>query len=195
MTHPTTLPTEPLRSHATAKADLAATLELSNDAPRATEEAREQLFERLKKTPVAMVITTGDGGVRLRPLTTQKTEKPGVLWFFIPVEGGVASDVRAQPEIILSYAEPGDNAYMALQGTASVVIDPQRAKEMWSPLAGAWFTEGPTDPRLALLRVDLERGEAWESTEGKVLEFLRMAKAAVTRTPPSHEHDHFVFSF
>ena len=52
-----------------------------------------------------------------------------------------------------------------------------------------------TDPRLALLRVELERGEAWESTEGKVLEFLRMAKAAVTRTPPDHSHDHFVFSF
>ena len=196
MTHPPTLPTEPLRSNAQARADLASSLELSSDAPRATDEAREQLFERLRKTPVAMVITTGgDGVARLRPLTTQQVEEPGVLWFFIPVEGGVADDVRARPEVILSYAEPGDNAYVALQGSASVVIDPQRAKALWSPLAGAWFTEGPTDPRLALLRVDLERGEAWESTEGKVLEFLRMAKAAVTRTPPSHEHDHFVFSF
>jgi general stress protein 26 len=196
MTHPPTLPTEPLRSHSQARGDLAATLELPSDAPRATDEAREQLFERLKKTPVAMLITTsGDGGVRLRPLTTQQAEEPGVLWFFIPVDGGVADEVRAQPEIILSYAEPGDNAYVALQGHASVVIDPQRAREMWSTLAGAWFTEGPTDPRLGLLRVDLERGEAWESTEGKVLEFLRMAKAAVTRTPSEHQHDHFVFSF
>ena len=196
MTHPPALPNEPLRSHPQARADLVTTLEVSNDAPRATDEAREQLFERLKKTPVAMVITTGgDGVARLRPLTTQQAEEPGVLWFFIPVEGGVADDVRARPEVILSYAEPGDNAYVALQGHASVVIDPQRATALWSPLAGAWFTEGPTDPRLALLRVDLERGEAWESTEGKVLEFLRMAKAAVTRTPPSHEHDHFVFSF
>jgi general stress protein 26 len=195
MTHPTTLPTEPLRSHA-RRGDLAATLELSNEAPRATDEAREQLFERLKKTPVAMVDHDGgDGGVRLRPLTTQEAEEPGVLWFFIPVDGGVAGEVRARPEIILSYAEPGDNAYVAPAGHASVVIDSQRATELWSPLAGAWFTEGPTDPRLALLRVDLERGEAWESTEGKVLEFLRMAKAAVTRTPSSHQHDHFVFSF
>jgi general stress protein 26 len=196
MTHPPTLPTEPLRSHSKAQADLASTLAVSDEAPRATDEAREQLFERLKKTPVAMVATTGnDGGVRLRPLTTQKAEKPGVLWFFIPIDGGVAADVRAQPEVILSYAEPGDNAYVALQGRASVVRDVARQKELWSALAGAWFTEGPTDPRLALLRVDLERGEAWESTEGKVLEFLRMAKAAVTRTPPEHDHDHFTFTF
>jgi len=196
MTHPPTLPTEPLRSHAQAQADLAATLVVSDEAPRATDEARKQLFERLEKTPVAMVATlSSDGGLRLRPLTTQKAEKPGVLWFFVPVDGGVADDVRAHPEVILSYAEPHDNAYVALQGQASIVIDPKRAEEMWSALAGAWFNEGPTDPRLALLRVDLERGEAWESTEGKVLEFLRMAKAAVTRTPPEHAHDHFAFAF
>ena len=196
MTHPPTLPTEPLRSHGRVPADLAGTLEVSTEAPRATDEAREQLFERLKKTPVAMVATTGnDGGVRLRPLTTQEVEEPGVLWFFIPNEGGVADDVRARPEVILSYAEPGDNAYVALSGRASVERDVERQKKLWSPIAGAWFTEGPTHPRLALLRVDLERGEAWESTEGTVLEFLRMAKAAVTRTPPDHQHDHFVFSF
>ena len=57
MSHPTTLPTEPLRSHAQAQSDLAATLAVPDDAPRATDEAREQLFERLKKTPVAMVVT------------------------------------------------------------------------------------------------------------------------------------------
>lgn len=194
MTHPPTLPNEPARSNP-GQADVASTLIVSDEAPRATDEAREQLFERLKKTPVAMVATTGGDGVRLRPLTTQKAEKPGVLWFFIPIDGGVAAEVREQPEVILSYAEPGDNAYVALQGRASVVRDVARQKELWSPIAGAWFTEGPTDPRLALLRVDLERGEAWESTEGKVLEFLRMAKAAVTRTPPEHDKDHFAFSF
>jgi general stress protein 26 len=201
-THPPTLPNEPLRSqspadvHPAVAGEVAATLEVSDRAPRATAEAREQLFERLKKTPVAMVITTGDdGSVRLRPLTTQQAEPSGVLWFFVPIEGGVADDVKERPEVILSYAEPGDNAYVALAGRASIVRDVAKQKELWSAIAGAWFTEGPTDPRLALLRVDLERGEAWESTEGKVLEFLRMAKAVVTRTPPDHSRDHFVFSF
>ena len=75
MAHPPTLPTEPLRSHAQAQADLAATLVVSDEAPRATDEARKQLFERLEKTPVAMVATlSADGGLRLRPLTTQKAE-------------------------------------------------------------------------------------------------------------------------
>ena len=197
-THPPTLPTEPSRSqaHPAIAGEVASGLEVSDRASRATGEAREQLFGRLKKTPVAMAITTGaDGGVRLRPLTTQEAEPSGVLWFFVPGEGGVADDVRERPEVILSYAEPGDNAYVALAGRASIVRDVERQKRLWTPIAGAWFTEGPTDPRLALLRVDLERGEAWESTEGKVLEFLRMAKAAVTRTPPDHAHDHFVFSF
>lgn len=197
MAHPPSLPAEPSRSRPEAMPGVAtAMLDVSSAAPPATDEAREQLFERLRKTPVAMVATTADdGGVRLRPLTTLAAEKPGVLWFFVAADGGVAAEVRARPEVILSYAEPGDNAYVALSGRASVLRDPARAKELWTPLAGAWFNEGPSDPRLALLRVDLERGEAWESTEGKVLEFLRMAKAAVTRTPPEYSHDHFVFAF
>ena len=197
-THPPTLPNEPHRSQANpAMPPVGATaFEASDAAPRATAEAREQLFERLKKTPVAMAVTTdAGGGVRVRPITTQEAEPGGVLWFFIPLDGGLADDVKARPDVMLLYAEPGDNAYVALSGQASVVVDPARAKRLWSPLAGAWFTEGPEDPRLAFLRVDLERGEAWESTEGKVLEFLRMAKAAITRTPPDHSHDHFAFTF
>jgi len=196
--HPPTLPTEPQRSQAAGNAafDTAATLGVSDHAPRATDAARKLLFDRLEKTPVAMTVTTdADGSVRVRPLTTQRAEEPGVLWFFVPRSGGVADDIDGRPEVILIYAEPGDNAYVALAGQARIVVDPAKAKELWSPIAGAWFTEGPDDPRLGLLRVELERGEAWESTEGKVLEYLRMAKAALTRTPPDHSHDHFAFTF
>lgn len=196
--HPPTLPSEPHRSQQPAAAafDPATTLEVSDNAPRATDEARKQLFERLEKTPVAMTVSTdADGGIRVRPLTTQKVEQPGVLWFLVPRSGGIADDVALHPELILIYAEPGDNAYVALSGQARIVVDAAKAKELWSPIAGAWFTEGPEDPRLGLLRVELERGEAWESTEGKVLEYLRMARAAITRTPPDHSHDHFAFTF
>jgi len=196
--HPPTLPAEPQRGQpgGNASFDTAATLEVSDHAPRATEAARKMLFERLEKTPVAMTVTTdADGSVRVRPLTTQRAEEPGVLWFFVPRSGGVADDVDGRPEVILIYAEPGDNAYVALAGRARVVVDPAKAKELWSPIAGAWFTGGPDDPRLGLLRVELERGEAWESTEGKVLEYLRIARAALTRTPPDHSHDHFAFTF
>ena len=196
--HPPTLPAEPQRSQppGVAAFDTETTLEVSDRAPRATDEARKQLFERLEKTPVAMTVSTdADGGIRVRPLMTQKVEQPGVLWFLVPRDGGVAADVASHPELILIYAEPGDNAYVALSGQARVVVDPAKAKELWSPLAGAWFNEGPEDPRLGLLRVELDRGEAWESTEGKVLEYLRMAKAAITRTPPDHSHDHFAFTF
>jgi hypothetical protein len=98
MNHPTTLPTEPLRSHSQARGDLAATLELSSEAPRATDEARKQLFERLKEDARRDGDHDGgDGGVRLRPLTTQEAEEPGVLWFFIPVDGGVAARCALGP--------------------------------------------------------------------------------------------------
>ena len=73
--HPPTLPAEPQRSQppGVAAFDTESTLEVSDRAPRATDEARKQLFERLEKTPVAMTVSTdADGGIRVRPLMTQK---------------------------------------------------------------------------------------------------------------------------
>jgi len=119
----------------------------------------EQLFDRLKSTPVAMVVSRDvDGQNRVRPLTTQRADPDGTLWFFVPIDGGVARDVATSPSILLLYAEPSDNAYVALAGRATVSRDVERAREMWSAIAGAWFTEGPEDPGLGIMRVDLEVG-------------------------------------
>ena len=158
--------------------------------------AREQLFERLRKTPVALVVSRGtDGRNRVRPLTTQEAREDGALFFFVPIDGGIAEEVAAAPEILLLYAEPSDNAYVALAGRATVRRDVEKARELWSTIAGAWFTEGPEDPRLGILRVDLEVGEAWEPLQGKVFEFLEIAAASLLRRPPSSDRDHHRFRF
>ena len=161
-----------------------------------SDEAREQLFDRLRKTPVAMVISRGaDGQNRVRPLTTQQAREDGTLWFFVPIDGGIAEEVAAAPEVLLLYAEPSDNAYVALAGRASVRRDVEKARELWSTIAGAWFTEGPEDPRLGVMRVDLEVGEAWEPLQGKIFEFLEIAAASLLKRPPSSDRDHHRFRF
>jgi general stress protein 26 len=59
-------------------------------------------------------------------------------------------------------------------------------------MAQAWFPGGPTDPRLALLRVTVEHGEYWDAA-GRVVPFLSMLKAAVTHTEPRHAGEHREF--
>ncbi len=73
---------------------------------------------------------------------------------------------------------------MAASGTADIVNDRGRIHELWTPFAKPWFPDGPGDPKLALLRVHVERAEYWTSP-GKAAYLFGVAKAAVTgkRTP------------
>lgn len=193
-THAT--PADGSTSHAAPPADASNGFTPSDAATPMADDSRKQLFDRLKSTPVAMVVSRdANGHNRVRPLTTQRADPDGTLWFFVPIDGGVAQDVAASPGILLLYAEPSDNAYVALAGRATVTRDVERAKEMWSAIAGAWFTEGPEDARLGIMRVDLEVGEAWEPLQGKIFEFLEIAAASLLKRPPSSDRDHHRFRF
>jgi hypothetical protein len=53
-------------------------------------------------------------------------------------EGGVS----------LGYADPANNAYVALSGSGRLLRDVQRAKLLWSAEQRAYYPDGPQDGRL-----------------------------------------------
>ena len=153
-------------------------------------EARQQLRDRVQKIRICMFTTAdADGTLHSRPLTTLEVEADGTLWFFVPSGGEVATAVAANPNVNVAYADPDDSIYATLCGMAYVVQDPQKAEALWTPIAAAWFPLGPSDPSLALLRVDVDEAEYWKPESTKVGQFISIAKAALTRTPPDEgEH-------
>ncbi len=148
-------------------------------------EARALLRERVDKIKFCMFTTADtDGTLRSRPLTTQQVEPDGTIWFFVPASGEVAAAVGANPNVNLAYADTGDNVYATLCGTAYLVQDREKIEELWSTIVAAWFPQGPTDPNLALLRVDVDEAEYWKPEGTKIGQFVSIAKAALMRTPP-----------
>jgi len=149
---------------------------------------REEFFDRLKKTPYCMLITHDvDGGMHVRPMTTQCAAEAGQIWMFLAADSETAAEVSANPNVVLTYADTGDNAFVAVRGHGTVLRDPQRAKELWSKIAEAWFPGGPEDPKLALLRITLSSAEHWEPPQGKVMQFVEIVTSALTHNPPEHE--------
>ncbi len=159
------------------------------DATDQREQQLEDLYARIKKTSTCLLMThNATGGVmHVRPMTTQQVEAPGILWFFMSSRGRLAEEVAANPNVLITYGDPGDGAYAAVRGHAIAVHDVEKAKELWTALAGAWFPGGPEDPHLALLRVTMGWAEAWEPTHGKVLQFLEIAAAALTKSVPQDD--------
>jgi general stress protein 26 len=161
-------------------------------APDAAEERvarqRTDLFARLRKTPTCMLITRDvDGRMHVRPMTTQRADEDGILWMFIAADSELAGEVAANPDVLITYADTGDSAYVVVRGHATVLRDPEKAKEMWSKLAEAWFPGGHDDPNLALLRITMSSAEQWEPPAGKVMQFLEIAAAALTHKNPDHD--------
>lgn len=144
------------------------------------EEAIEQLGKLIKDIRTAMMVTIGDRGMpRGRPMYTQEVPFDGVLWFLTSVDSRKVRELRRNATVQLGYVSTSDENYVSVTGTASVLNDRARIAEFWNPFLKAWY-EGPDDPTLRLLRVDVDRAEFWDSPGGKIGSFLSIAKAIVT---------------
>ncbi len=161
---------------------------------QATREEHDAIWKAIEDAKIGFLSTfTRDGGPQARPLTTQKVEG-GTIWFFIDREGDTTHQVGGNPRVLLTYADSSASFYASLAGKAQVVVDVEKAREMWSKIAEAWFPGGPEDPRLGLLRVDVDHGETWEPTTNKLFQFMSIAAAAITHTPPKLEGEHKAFT-
>lgn len=144
----------------------------------------KKVGELLKDVRIAMLTTVADdGSLRSRPMGTQAGEFTGELWFFTSDDSGKVSEIGREHQVGLSYANPEKNSYVSITGTAQVIHDRAKAKELWTPLLKAWFPQGLDDPKLALLRVDVQSADYWDSPSSKMVSLYRLAKAAVTGNP------------
>ncbi len=140
----------------------------------------KKLGELIKEIKFAMLTTIDkDGALRSRPMTTQQVEFDGDLWFFAGKDSGVAQEAK-QHQVNLAFAAPDDHRYVSVSGTAELVQDKQKIKELWNPMYKAWFPDGLDDPNLALLKIHAEKAEYWESPGGAVVTLVGFVKALAT---------------
>ena len=147
--------------------------------------SREQhirkLGELIKDIRIAMLTTMDDGGVhRSRPMATQQVEFDGDLWFFTGKTSPKMSEIRAEQNVNVSFANPDKNIFVSVSGVAEIVDDGAKAKELWSPAYKAWFPDGLDDPDLALLKVHVEQAEYWDSPGSAAVHLIGFVKAALT---------------
>ena len=143
------------------------------------DDGREKFNEMLKGYKIAMLTTVHEGQLRSRPMAIQEREFDGDLWFFTNLDGGKVCDIQDEQEVNVSYMDQGGNSFLSACGKATIIRDVAKQKELWNPMVKAWF-DGPEDPNLALLKVEVEGAEYWDGPHSKVLELFAIAKAALT---------------
>ena len=142
-----------------------------------------KLIELIREIRVALLTTVdGKGGLHTRPVETLQADADGTLWFFPDASSPKADELHHDVRVSLGYADPANNVYAVISGSGSLVQDVQRAKQLWSIGQRAYYPEGPDDPRLAVLRVSMDRAEYWIAP-GRTSYLIAVAKAALTGTP------------
>lgn len=147
-------------------------------------EALERVRELIKGIKLAMLTTVDDDGtLRSRPMDTQEVEFDGDLWFLTEADAPKVDDIQHERQVNVTYANPDKMRYVSLSGTAQIIHDVQKKRELWKPDHKIWFPNGPDDPNVALLKVHVTKGEYWDSGSNAVGRLIDFARAMVTGDP------------
>lgn len=143
----------------------------------------QKVTELIQRIPIALLTTFDhDGNFHTRPLQTLQVEPEGAFWFFTDWNSHKVDELQHDVRVSLTYADPSSSTYVAIRGTGTLLRDREKARHLWAMEQRAYYPQGPEDPRLALLKVQLEHAEYWIAP-GRLSYFVAAAKAAVTGKP------------
>jgi general stress protein 26 len=152
-----------------------------------TDDADQQkLVELMQDMPIAMMTTFGPEGPRSVPMARQEVEPSAEMWFITARDTAHVRDIEADPRVAVTFSSR--DAWVAMTGRAAVVDDLAKLEELWNTFAEAWLPGGPEDENAALIQVDVERAEYWDSPGGKVASLLSFAKTKLTGDTYDTDH-------
>jgi len=164
---------------------------------QADEHDIQRFEDLLQEFDHAMLVSLAmDGTLHARPMAI--AESDGATVRFV-TSNRSAKTGEVEMDSRVSIVMQGGGAYLAISGTAAVIDDPERIKQLWQSAWEPWFPEGAGDPSLVLLEIDPERAEYWDRKGAHRLEYLWEAgKALATGRRITEEslsgHGKFVFS-
>jgi general stress protein 26 len=111
----------------------------------------------------------GNGDVHTRPMSNNgDVEWDGTSWFFAPADGRLASEIRRDRRVAMTYRAEDRFAWISLTGEAELVDDVDRKRTLWQAMFERWFPNGPDDPGVGLIRVVATTAEWWtEAGDGR----------------------------
>jgi general stress protein 26 len=141
-----------------------------------------RVWELMKKIGFAMLVTRDGNKLRARPMSAHLERDENAIYFLTDARRHKDEEVARDPNVNLSFADPGSQKYVSLSGTAAISNDRARIKQLFTTPAKAWW-DSAEDPNIRVLKVMPDDAEYWDSP-GSVISYVKMAAAAVSGTRP-----------
>lgn len=146
---------------------------------------RRKVLALIDGIDYAVVTTRGRDGAALhaRPMAYRSVEDDGNLWFFTKRDSRKVEEVEADPQVLVSFADPKHQHFVSISGRAEVVSDRATVERLWNEIYRAWFPGGPKDDNVVAMKVHAEHAEYWDSPTSAVVYAFGYLKAVATGKP------------
>ena len=114
-------------------------------------------------------------------MLVQDVDGAGWLWFMTDRTSRKACELSRNPDAAVMFQSPRGDRYMSVQGTAVVVEDDHKLKQIWNPTYRAWFPKGRRDPGIVLVAFRVKRVDYWLVPRSRLSRVAGAAKSLITR--------------
>ena len=144
-------------------------------------EGVEKIKEIARKAASCFFCTNINGGsFNTRPMSAEKIDDEGNFWFLSADDSHKNKEIATDPAVQLLLQGSHHSDFLSINGRAEISKDKNKIEELWDGIMKAWFTEGKDDPSISIIKFTPEEAYYWDTKNGKMISFLKIAVGAVT---------------
>jgi general stress protein 26 len=145
-------------------------------------ESVEKIKKLAKEADACLFCTKIETGkpFSMRPMNTRDIDDEGNLWFLSDKDSTKNMELKDDDKVQLLFSGGNHTDYLSLYGTATILYDRKKIKEIWTPIAKAWFKEGDDDPNISVIRVQPNEGYYWDTKHGRLVSIAKIALSMVS---------------
>ncbi len=134
-------------------------------------EMEEQFWGALEDSPFVMLGLDHARDSAMQPMTARfedQDRERGCVWFFTAKDHDLTRALGQDNRAVASFVGKGHDIFASLRGR--LVLDNSRAEiaRLWNAIVAEWY-DGKDDPKMALLRFELDDAKIWLSDLGGFL--------------------------
>jgi general stress protein 26 len=131
----------------------------------------EQFWEALKDSPFVMLGIEGAREGATQPMTANfedSDREAGRVYFFTANDHDFTHAMGQSNRAIGAFSGKDHGLFASLRGTLTIDNDRSTVDRLWNPIVAQWY-EGKDDPKLALVRFEIDDAKIWLSDIGGFL--------------------------